>query len=123
MTGEQVPADPAHRRDPRRGDAVRGLLYIRSLFTHSVLIEGVGGTTHAGSLRGVACTDNTVADYLATGALPTRVSGNRSDKQCPHVPPPAATLTGASAQAQTASPQASTGDLAALRQQLTSVLR
>ncbi|HJT78654.1 MAG TPA: alpha/beta fold hydrolase, partial [Gemmataceae bacterium] len=57
-------------------------LYIRRIYPRSVLVEGVGGTTHAGSLSGVACTDDTIAAYLATGALPARVHGNRSDKQC-----------------------------------------
>jgi hypothetical protein len=53
-----------------------------------VLVEGVGGTTHAGSLNGVACTDNAVAAYLGAGTLPARVHGNRSDKQCDPVPQP-----------------------------------
>jgi pimeloyl-ACP methyl ester carboxylesterase len=65
-----------------------GSLYIRKIFPRSVLIEGVGGTTHAGSLNGVACTDNAIAAYLASGALPSRVRGDRSDKQCDPVPPP-----------------------------------
>jgi pimeloyl-ACP methyl ester carboxylesterase len=65
-----------------------GALEARRVFQGSVLIEGVGGTTHAGSLSGVACTDNTIAAYLATGALPKRVAGNRSDKKCDPVPPP-----------------------------------
>jgi hypothetical protein len=52
------------------------------------LIEGVGGTTHAGSLSGVACTDNAIAAYLADGTLPARVAGDRSDKRCPAVPQP-----------------------------------
>ncbi|GAA1983368.1 alpha/beta hydrolase [Terrabacter lapilli] len=65
-----------------------GSLEVRSLFPRSVLVEGVGGTTHAGSLSGVACTDNTIAAYLATGALPERRPGRRSDKQCDPVPQP-----------------------------------
>lgn len=65
-----------------------GALKTRQLFPTSILIEGVGGTTHAGSLSGVACTDDTIATYLATGELPARVSGNRSDVQCDPVPPP-----------------------------------
>lgn len=65
-----------------------GSLVMRRLFQKSVLIEGVGGTTHAGSLSGVACTDDRIADYLATGALPQRKPGNRSDVQCDPVPPP-----------------------------------
>ncbi|HYU84686.1 MAG TPA: alpha/beta hydrolase, partial [Kribbellaceae bacterium] len=50
--------------------------------------EGVGGTTHAGSLSGVSCTDDRFAAYLLTGALPTRLSGDRSDVQCDPVPQP-----------------------------------
>ncbi|AEV83244.1 peptidase [Actinoplanes sp. SE50] len=72
-----------------------GALQVRKLFPRSVLIEGVGGTTHAGSLSGVACTDDTVAAYLATGALPSRVHGNRSDKQCQPVPQPDPTAVSA----------------------------
>jgi pimeloyl-ACP methyl ester carboxylesterase len=69
-----------------------GALEVRKRFPKSVLIEGVGGTTHAGSLSGVACTDDRIADYLLTGALPARVSGqNRSDVQCDPVPPPTPT--------------------------------
>jgi pimeloyl-ACP methyl ester carboxylesterase len=65
-----------------------GSLYVRKIYPRSVLVEGVGGTTHAGSLNGVACTDDTIAAYLADGTLPSRVRGNRSDKQCDPVPPP-----------------------------------
>ncbi|MEV4345154.1 alpha/beta fold hydrolase [Actinoplanes sp. NPDC049596] len=65
-----------------------GSLEVRQRFPRSVLVEGVGGTTHAGSLNGVACVDDTVAAYLATGALPSRLPGTRSDKKCAPVPPP-----------------------------------
>jgi hypothetical protein len=58
-----------------------------------VLVEGVGGTTHAGSLSGVACTDDVIAAYLADGTLPARLGGDRSDKQCPAVPQPAPKAT------------------------------
>lgn len=74
-----------------------GALEVRKRFPRSVLIEGVGGTTHAGSLSGVACTDDKIADYLLTGALPARVRGNRSDVQCEPVPRPQATPPGAAA--------------------------
>jgi pimeloyl-ACP methyl ester carboxylesterase len=67
-----------------------GSLEVRQRFPRSVLIEGVGGTTHAGSLSGVACTDDTIAAYLDTGALPHRLPGDRSDKKCPPVPAPPA---------------------------------
>lgn len=97
-----------------------GSLYVRSVFTGSVLIEGVGGTTHAGSLSGVACTDNKIADYLATGALPARVPGNRSDAQCSPVPPPPATLIAAAAKAPA---PANTTDLQVLRRTLLPAVR
>jgi hypothetical protein len=67
-----------------------GSLEVRKLYPRSALIEGVGGTTHAGSLSGIACTDDKVADYLLTGKLPTRLSGNRSDAKCAPVPAPPA---------------------------------
>ncbi|WP_375497839.1 alpha/beta hydrolase [uncultured Jatrophihabitans sp.] len=65
-----------------------GSLYVRKLFPGASLIEGKDGTTHAGSLSGVACTDVAIATYLATGKTPARRSGNRSDKVCPPVPKP-----------------------------------
>ncbi|MDN5796913.1 MAG: alpha/beta hydrolase [Intrasporangium sp.] len=65
-----------------------GSLEVRKLFPKSILVEGVGGTTHAGSLSGVACVDDTIAVYFATGDLPTRKPGNRSDLQCDPVPQP-----------------------------------
>ena len=68
-----------------------GALATRKEFPTSVLIEGVGGTTHSGSLSGIACTDDTIAAYLDTGVVPDRVKGrNRSDKQCEPVPAPEA---------------------------------
>ncbi|KRF13742.1 peptidase [Nocardioides sp. Soil797] len=65
-----------------------GALVTRKTFPTSFLIEGVGGTTHSGSLSGVACTDDTIASYLDTGKLPKRKKGNRSDKLCAPVPAP-----------------------------------
>jgi pimeloyl-ACP methyl ester carboxylesterase len=59
-----------------------GSLEVRKRFPRSALIEGVGGTTHAGSLFGNACVDKTIAAYLATGAMPRRVKADRSDKLC-----------------------------------------
>ncbi|MFI7589081.1 alpha/beta hydrolase [Spongisporangium articulatum] len=75
-----------------------GALKARSLFPKSVLIEGVGGTTHAGSLSGVSCTDDTIADYLLTGKLPARKAGGGSDVQCPPVPQPDPTAVTAAEQ-------------------------
>ena len=60
-----------------------GSLYVRSIFPTASLIEGVGGTTHAGSLSGVACVDDAIAAYLLTGAVPARTAGNHSDLRVP----------------------------------------
>jgi len=65
-----------------------GSLEVRKRFPRAALIEGVGGTTHAGSLFGNPCVDDTIADYLATGKLPKRLKANRSDKRCQPLPPP-----------------------------------
>jgi pimeloyl-ACP methyl ester carboxylesterase len=65
-----------------------GALSTRRQFPRSVLLEGVGGTTHAGSLFGGSCVDGTIAAYLNSGALPRRVRANRSDKQCAPLSPP-----------------------------------
>jgi pimeloyl-ACP methyl ester carboxylesterase len=66
----------------------RGSLYVRSIFPTASLIEGRNGSTHAGSLSGVSCTDNAIARYLLHGTTPKRHKGVRSDKVCPPVPQP-----------------------------------
>ncbi len=65
-----------------------GSLKLRKLFPTASLIEGVGGTTHSGSLSGVACTDDAIGRYLTDGTVPARTRGNHSDLQCPPVPQP-----------------------------------
>jgi pimeloyl-ACP methyl ester carboxylesterase len=80
-----------------------GALEVRSRFPKSVLIEGVNGSTHAGSLNGVACTDNLIAAYLTDGSLPARVDGRTSDVKCDPVPQPDPTAP-APAKAQKADP-------------------
>ena len=65
-----------------------GALHARDLFPNSALIEGVGGTTHSASLSGIACTDDRIAAYLATGELPERRPGRGSDVQCDPLPQP-----------------------------------
>lgn len=65
-----------------------GALNARDLFPNSALIEGVGGTTHSASLSGIACTDDKIAAYLATGELPARQPGRGSDVQCDPLPEP-----------------------------------
>ncbi|WP_408897531.1 alpha/beta hydrolase [Nocardioides sp. R1-1] len=70
-----------------------GAVATRKKFRTSFLIEGVGGTTHSGSLSGVACTDNLIASYLDTGVLPKRKKNKRSDLKCEPVPQPTASAS------------------------------
>ncbi|RJQ76281.1 alpha/beta hydrolase [Pseudonocardiaceae bacterium YIM PH 21723] len=66
-----------------------GALRAREIFPNSVLISTPGGTTHSNSLRGNACVDNPIANYLATGELPKRTKGHwKSDAQCQAAPQP-----------------------------------
>jgi pimeloyl-ACP methyl ester carboxylesterase len=65
-----------------------GALEVRRRFPSSSLIAGVGGTTHAGSLSGVPCTDDAIATYLTDGTVPTRTAGDGYDLGCPPVPAP-----------------------------------
>ncbi|MGN6250441.1 MAG: alpha/beta hydrolase [Marmoricola sp.] len=65
-----------------------GALAMRRIFPTSVLLAGVGGTTHAGSLSGVSCVDDRIARYLASGKVPARKRGNRADVRCRPVPAP-----------------------------------
>jgi pimeloyl-ACP methyl ester carboxylesterase len=67
---------------------IEGAYELRRRFTRAVLIEGVRGTTHAGSLNGVGCVDQRIATYLTSGRLPHRRSGDRPDVRCPAVPAP-----------------------------------
>ncbi|MCW2818745.1 MAG: putative tripeptidylaminopeptidase [Marmoricola sp.] len=89
-----------------------GSLVVRRLFKGARLIEGKDGSTHAGSLSGVSCTDDTIAAYLADGTVPARRPGNRADKVCPPVPQPDPT---ASSARRSAAPQAKAGLPAELR--------
>jgi hypothetical protein len=63
-----------------------GSLEVRKLFPNSVLLAEPGGTTHAETPDGDLCVDGTIANYLATGALPARNNRAEWDKTCP--PPP-----------------------------------
>lgn len=67
-----------------------GSLEVRRLFPRSRLLALPGGVSHAASLNGDACEDDTIAAYLATGKLPTRRVGSRADATCRPLPPPAA---------------------------------
>ena len=70
-------------------------LEVRKRFPRAALIEGVGGTTHAGSLFGNSCVDDRVAEYLKTGALPKRNKANTSDLKCKALSPPDPTAAAA----------------------------
>ena len=91
-----------------------GALKVRSLFPTASLIAGVGGTTHASSLSGVACVDDAVAAFLSDGTVPKRVSGSRADKLCPKLAPPTPTTVGARTM-----PPATTGVPADVRRVIT----
>jgi pimeloyl-ACP methyl ester carboxylesterase len=82
VSGETVPPILLISESLDAATPFSGSLEVRRRFPHSSLVEGVGGTTHAGSLFGGTCVDDTVAAYLATGALPERLPGDRSDKRC-----------------------------------------
>jgi pimeloyl-ACP methyl ester carboxylesterase len=72
-----------------------GSLYVRKIFPHSVLLAEPGGTTHADSLSGNLCVDNTIANYLAFGKLPKRNNHAAWDKTCKPLPRPVPTKSDA----------------------------
>ncbi|WP_344610796.1 alpha/beta hydrolase [Dactylosporangium salmoneum] len=74
-----------------------GSLEARRLFPNGSLLAEVGQTTHANSLNGNACIDDTIADYLATGKLPQRKAGDKPDKNCDSLPQPDPTAASLSA--------------------------
>ena len=88
VTGTKVPPILLVSETLDAATPFSGSLEVRKRFPRSVLIEGVGGTTHAGSLFGNACVDDTIAAYLATGKLPKRVKADTSDKRCQPIPQP-----------------------------------
>ncbi|WP_229073522.1 alpha/beta hydrolase [Actinoplanes sp. DH11] len=104
INGKKAPAVLMIAETKDAATPYSGALEVRERFPKSVLVEGVGGTTHSGSLNGIACTDNIIADYLATGELPKRVRGNRSDAQCDPVPQPVPAAAGAAATKRSAAP-------------------
>ncbi|MEV0704492.1 alpha/beta hydrolase [Saccharopolyspora sp. NPDC050389] len=65
-----------------------GALEARKRFPNASLISLPGGTTHSGSLGGNACLDDQIADYLATGKLPARKTGDGPDTTCEPLPQP-----------------------------------
>jgi hypothetical protein len=79
-----------------------GSLEVRKLYPHAVLLAEPGGTTHADSLSGDFCVDNTIADYLALGYLPKRKPGSGPDMLCAPLPDPVPTSASSNAPARTA---------------------
>ncbi|MBB4695640.1 alpha/beta hydrolase [Paractinoplanes abujensis] len=88
VSGETVPPVLMVSETLDAATPFTGALEARKRFPRSVLVEGVGGTTHSGSLYGNRCVDDTIADYLASGRLPERQDGERSDKRCSPIEPP-----------------------------------
>ena len=81
-----------------------GSEYVRQVFPHSVLLAEPGGTSHADSLFGNLCVDNTIANYLAKGSLPTRKPHARWDKTCKPLPMPVPSGAAASSRAAAQAP-------------------
>jgi pimeloyl-ACP methyl ester carboxylesterase len=65
-----------------------GSLAVRKLFPKASLLAEPGGTTHADSLNGNSCVDDTVAAYLGDGTLPQRKAGDGPDATCAPLPVP-----------------------------------
>jgi pimeloyl-ACP methyl ester carboxylesterase len=65
-----------------------GSLAVRKLFPKASLLAEPGGTTHADSLSGNSCVDDTVSAYLADGTLPKRKAGDGPDATCAPLPVP-----------------------------------
>ena len=91
-----------------------GSLEVRRLFPNAVLLAEPGGTSHADSLFGDLCVDNTIANYLALGQLPARQAGNGPDVLCRPLPVPVP--TSASSAAHAASGAAAAARLVSLAQ-------
>lgn len=68
-----------------------GSLEVRSLFPHSSLVSVPGGTSNGATPGSNTCVDAAIAAYLATGTLPTRVSGRQADLECAASPLPTPT--------------------------------
>ena len=99
----------------------QGSLEVRRRFPRATLLAEPGGTSHADSLFGNACVDDTIADYLATGYLPPRLSGDGPDTTCDPLPVPIPAAASGAAPVRTA---AAAGVVASARLRLlTDLLR
>ncbi|MEV7549922.1 alpha/beta hydrolase [Amycolatopsis sp. NPDC089917] len=88
IDGSKVPGILMVNEENDAATPYPGSLEVRKRYPNASLISAPGGTTHSGSLSGVSCVDDKIADYLLTGKLPVRKPGNGSDVQCTPVPPP-----------------------------------
>ncbi|WGL51491.1 alpha/beta hydrolase [Nocardioides sp. BP30] len=97
VTGRHVPPILLIEETHDAATPWAGAIEVRKRFPKARLIEGVDGTTHAGSLSGVRCTDDRIAAYLLHGKLFKRKHGaDRADLRCPPVPTPVPTPVSAS---------------------------
>ncbi len=101
-----------------------GSRYLRSIAPRSRLVAVVGGTNHAVTPSGLACTDNRIFRYLATGKLPARKAGAGADVRCrkPAAPQPSGPSFAAPSSAPTFASAARAGDPAAGRALIASLL-
>ena len=67
-----------------------GNLEVRRRFSGARLIAVINGTEDGNSLYGNACVDNPIIEYLRSGTVPPRLSGDRADVECaaPDLPNP-----------------------------------
>ncbi|GGJ79189.1 peptidase [Pilimelia anulata] len=72
---------------------INGALEARRILPGSALINSTGGTTHSSSLRGNACVDSPIAEYLRSGTLPKRQPGAGADLVCKAPKKPTASTT------------------------------
>ena len=101
-----------------------GSRYLRSIAPRSRLVAVVGGTNHAVTPSGLACTDNRIFRYLATGKLPARKAGAGADVRCrkPAAPQPSGPSFAAPSSAPTFASAARAGDPTAGRALIASLL-
>ncbi|MGT2427216.1 alpha/beta hydrolase [Amnibacterium kyonggiense] len=65
-----------------------GSIAVRKLFPRASLLAEPGGTSHADSLNGNTCVDDTISRYLDDGRLPARKAGEGPDATCAPLPVP-----------------------------------
>ncbi len=77
---------------------ISGSFEVRKRFPSAVLIETLGGASHAISPSGNPCPDDRINAYLADGTVPARKPGNkRADVYCQALPQPVPATPGPTA--------------------------